>query len=369
MRKRHNTLNDTIFRNSKYMKVVNEQVGCKDFSKEYKKQYEFMLDTFSTLILINNAFFSDSNLSISDKVENALNVMEQYLYEDYNESEKAKYSVRTIQSIPEKHCTHLYREISNWYELFGTLTSNNLSNNYTLKNILNELEKEINRLSNLGFDDMVKENISYKKNKDSNYKLYLCAFDSLNVNSEELIEEYKKNFEETYGLFLSSAELEEICFIYTLIAKANNGIVKMLYDTTFKTYNITASSSPQEVYNTYLETLHINNNSFSKLEATYFVFTASLIYENVCKRFGVTFDEMISNFDFYFFIERIESIIKQNELSIHYDLINKLVKDLEQVYDKIIKSLENNNKKELVSAFQIITNVIDRNKKYFIRIS
>ena len=34
-----------------------------DFRKEYKGQYDFMLDTYSTLILLNNCFFSDSNLS------------------------------------------------------------------------------------------------------------------------------------------------------------------------------------------------------------------------------------------------------------------------------------------------------------------
>lgn len=51
---RHNTLNDTIFRNSRYIKFLNENLGIEDFRKEYKEQYDFILDTFSTLILLNN---------------------------------------------------------------------------------------------------------------------------------------------------------------------------------------------------------------------------------------------------------------------------------------------------------------------------
>ena len=47
MRKRHNTLNDNIFRNSKYINVVNRITNC-DFRKEHKEQYDFMFDTFST---------------------------------------------------------------------------------------------------------------------------------------------------------------------------------------------------------------------------------------------------------------------------------------------------------------------------------
>ena len=74
MRKRHNTLNDNIFRNSKYINIVN-RITNSDFRKEYKEQYDFMLDTFSTLIYLNNCFFSDSNLGLKDKIENAITII------------------------------------------------------------------------------------------------------------------------------------------------------------------------------------------------------------------------------------------------------------------------------------------------------
>ena len=89
MRKRHNTLNDNIFRNSKYMDVVNRITNC-DFRKEHKEQYDFILDTFSTLISLNNCFFSDSNLSKQDKIENAITIIEKYLYLNLDETENKK---------------------------------------------------------------------------------------------------------------------------------------------------------------------------------------------------------------------------------------------------------------------------------------
>ena len=52
----HKTLSDDNFRNSKYIEIVNKQMGCDDFSKSYQKEYSIMLD-----IELYNCFFSDSN--------------------------------------------------------------------------------------------------------------------------------------------------------------------------------------------------------------------------------------------------------------------------------------------------------------------
>ena len=77
MGNKHRVLNENTFRNSKYIQVVNKQIWCNDFkkfcedNKDYKGQFDFMLDTFKTFILLRNCFFCDSNLSINDKVENA----------------------------------------------------------------------------------------------------------------------------------------------------------------------------------------------------------------------------------------------------------------------------------------------------------
>lgn len=57
MGKRHNTLTDDIFRNSKYIRTLEQVLEIEDFRKEYKEQYDIMLDVYKTLITINNIFF------------------------------------------------------------------------------------------------------------------------------------------------------------------------------------------------------------------------------------------------------------------------------------------------------------------------
>ena len=61
MGKRHNTLSDDIFRNSKYIATLEKELEIDDFKKESPDQYEIMLNVYKTLILVNNIIFADSN--------------------------------------------------------------------------------------------------------------------------------------------------------------------------------------------------------------------------------------------------------------------------------------------------------------------
>ena len=95
---KHRLIDTNDFRNSKYMQVVNKQVGCKDFKRfcdeneEYKGQFDFMVDTFKTFVLLKNCFFSDSNLSLNDKVEKAQKIIGKYLFSDFTNLLMSKFS-------------------------------------------------------------------------------------------------------------------------------------------------------------------------------------------------------------------------------------------------------------------------------------
>ena len=80
MEERQTKLTDVIFKNSKYIDTIQKTYNIKNFKKEHAKQYSFMFDTFQTLILLNNCFFSDSNISMSEKVGNALTISEELIY-------------------------------------------------------------------------------------------------------------------------------------------------------------------------------------------------------------------------------------------------------------------------------------------------
>lgn len=359
---RHNTLNDTIFRNSKYMEVVNTQVGCKDFKKEYEEQYNFMLDTFKTLILLNNSFYSDSNISLADKVANALDIMEAYLYID---TDKKKYSVRFIQSIIEKHSTHLYRIIEEWYITLEHLTPKDLTTTNYVKSIMEEIEKEMTRLESVGFDDMVKGSIDYKKNKNSNYKIYISRFDSLNTEYSTFVEVYKNEYNERHTNTLTYDNLTDIGLIYTLVAKANNGIVITLDDKSNKDYNLNENSTPKDYYEAYLDSLNIGvDDTFYKLSANAFMINFELVSSNV----SLSTNDIINNFDMFYFLEMMN---RKKDFTTIDDEANKVLDDLKQVYEIITKTPTSQD--DMLGNFKVgydmIQKIIDRYQDYYIRVS
>ena len=57
----HKKLDEDNFNNSKYIEVLNKELGCDNFRKNYPKEFEIMLDIFQKFIELYNCFFADSN--------------------------------------------------------------------------------------------------------------------------------------------------------------------------------------------------------------------------------------------------------------------------------------------------------------------
>lgn len=383
MGNKHKVLNENTFRNSKYIQVVNKQIGCNDFkkfcenNKDYKGQFDFMLDTFKTFILIRNCFFCDSNLSMNDEVENAQKIIGKYLFSDFdeennetiNDNGKNKYSVRFIQNVCEKYSTHLYRRINEWY--FDYLDNYTLSSN--IKPVLDDIEEEMTRLEKVGFDDYVKENINFKKNKDSNYKIYISKFDSLYSDSQAFEEEFIKEYNDNHITPLTDDELSNIYLVYTLIAKCCNGITILLENKPIEEFTLNERTTPTELFNIYLSQLNLNQDRYDfRMEALQFMLQTNLIYPNCAKR-GLSFNEMMNNFNIYYFLVKMGEIINDKEFKITDEQIQKNFKDLKEIYNIIhspIKSsdevLENYRK-----ASTLIYNLISKKRiaNYFIRVS
>ena len=383
MGNKHKVLNENTFRNSKYIQVVNKQIGCDDFKKfcesnnDYKGQFDFMLDTFKTFILIRNCFFCDSNLSINDEVENAQKIIGKYLFSDFdeennetiNDNGKNKYSVRFIQNVCEKYSTHLYRRINEWY--FDYLDNYTLNSN--IKPVLDDIEEEMTRLEKVGFDDYVKENINFKKNKDSNYKIYISKFDSLYSDNQAFEAEFIKEYNDNHITPLTDDELSNIYLVYTLIAKCCNGITILLENKPIEEFNLNERTTPTELFNIYLSQLHLNQDRYDfRMEALQFMLEASLIYPNCAKR-GLSFNKMMNNFDIYYFLIKMVEIINDKEFKITDEQIQKDFKDLKEIYDIIhspVKSVEEtleHYRKALTLTYNLISK--KRIANYFIRVS
>ena len=111
MGKRHNTLSDDIFRNSKYINTLEQALEIDDFRKEYKEQYDIMLDVYKTLITLNNIFFADSNKNKKEKTDEIIDTIEKVIYKSIDD-DRAKYSVRTIKALVDSNTRLLYSKYS-----------------------------------------------------------------------------------------------------------------------------------------------------------------------------------------------------------------------------------------------------------------
>lgn len=380
---KHRVLEKNDFRNSKYMQVVNKQVGCKDFkkfcdeNKEYKGQFDFMADTFKTFILLRNCFFSVSNLALHDKVENAQKIIGKYLFSDYDEKTnetiseegKIKYGVAFIRNVCERYSTHLYRRIKEWY--FEYLNDYTLGTN--IDSVLDDIEKEMNILEKVDFDDYVKENINFKKNKSSNHKIFISKFDSLYSRFDEFTNEFVKEYNDNHITPLNDDELGRVALIYKLMAKCCNGITTLLENKPEENLNINERTTPTELFNIYLNQLNFNETRFDfKMEATQFMLEASMLSAH-CKLRGISFNQMMNNYDMYYFFEKMQSVVNKDDFIITDGQIQKDLKNLRGIYDIVHTPVK--NPEETLELFKeastLIFNLIGKKRiiNYFIRIS
>ena len=377
MGKRHNTLTDDIFRNGKYIRTLEQVLEIEDFRKEYKEQYDIMLDVYKTLITINNIFFSDSNKSKKQKQNEIIDTLEKVIYKSIDD-DRAKYSVRTIKGLIDSNTRLLYNKFNEWYE--------NLSyNEKYYDNLKLEVEEEMDILDNIDFDNIVKNDLRYQKNKNSNYKIYVSKFDYLYPNHKKELDNYKQNFYDIYGIELNEKETNEICLIFRLVAYGNNGLVKLLYDNAID-FGLYDKSIPNDYFNAYLKSLNINmenNNDYNKCRDVFFnefVETVDTMTKLILKKYEnnhikeiggeLSLNEFVFNYDLYFFYLNMELITTKYNFTIKSDLLLKIIKDLKEVYRLIYDNVPKMaNETQVKEALKKIQAIIDRNKNLFERLS
>ena len=378
MGKRHNTLSDDIFRNSKYINTLEQALEIDDFRKEYKEQYDIMLDVYKTLITLNNIFFADSNKNKKEKTDEIIDTIEKVIYKSIDD-DRAKYSVRTIKALVDSNTRLLYNKYSEWYEKLS------YNENYfdTLKS---EIEQEITTLENIGFDNVVKGSLLYEKNKNSDYKIFVSKLDYLFPNNKDVWKEYKQNFYDTYGIQLTDREKNDIYLIFKLIAYANNGIVKLLFQDEIIDFELTIQDNAEDYFKAYLTSLNIDikdnkkfmnkaDNFLNELLITNNVIMEQLENdtknEHIIEISHIEIEPFIANYDLYFFYVNMEKITTGlYEFTIKADVVVKLVNDLKEIYNLMYDNVPTiTDEKQVQEAFGKVQNIIDRNKKMFERLS
>lgn len=378
MGKRHNTLSDDIFRNSKYINTLEQTLGIDDFRKEYKEQYDIMLDVYKTLITLNNILFADSNKNKKEKTNEIIDTIEKVIYKSIDD-DRAKYSTRTIKALIDSNTRLLYTKYSEWYEKLS------YNDNY-FDTFKSEIEEEMTRLENIDFDKVVKGSLIYEKNKNSNYKIYTSKLDYLFPNNGEVWKEYKQDFYDTYGITLNEQEINDIYFVYKLVAYANNGIVKLLYGYETSDIELTEKSNAEDYFKVYLKSLNIDikENKRYMSKANIFLdellITNNVIMEqlehNIQSKHIIEIGKQettpfVSNYDLYFFYVNMEKIkTGLYEFTIKTDFIVKIINDLKEVHSLIYDNVPTiTDEKQVQEALVKIQSITDRNKKMFERLS
>ena len=157
------------------------------------------------------------------------------------------------------------------------------------------------------------------------------------------------------------------------MTKCYNGITILLENKPIENFNLNERTTPTELFNIYLSQLNLNQDRYDfRMEALQFMLQASLIYPNCAKR-GLSFNEMMNNFDIYYFLVKMSEIINDKEFKITDEQIQKDFKDLKEIYDIIhspVKSVEEtleHYRKALTLTYNLISK--KRIANYFIRVS
>lgn len=338
MGKRHNTLSDDIFRNSKYIATLEKELEISDFKKESSDQYEIMLNVYKTLILVNNIIFADSNKNINDKIFEIELELEKCLFgNNDNDSEKYQYSTRTIKGLYDSNTRHLFNKFIEWYDY--------LMNINKLDQVKYDVEEEMKKLEDVNFDMVVKGGIEYEKNKDSNYKIFISKFNNLYTDYLAFKKQYK---DET------------------------------LFDKEPTDFQLNETSSPEEYYKAYLTLLHldIKDNELFKKNSEIFLNKIIVVSQRLTehlpkeKAFAIEMKDYINLFDYYYFIVSMKDII-DNKIDVVANnlLINKIINDLKEIYELITKDNEEKMISNYKEAFNKCQAIIERNKKYYERLS
>lgn len=387
---RHNTLSDDIFRNSKYINTLEQALEINDFKKEYKEQYDIMLDVYKMLITINNILFADSNKSINDKIYEMELEFEKMVGEQVEENEdedihfnqkekrKHKYSVRTLKGLIDSNTRYLFNKFVEWYDYLMDINK--------LDKVKEEVAEEMARLESIDFDKVVKGGLTYEKNKNSNYKIYTSKLDYLYPNNSDVWKEYEQDFYDTYGITLNKQEKNDIYFIYKLIAYSNNGIVKLLFQDEIKDFELTVKDNAEDYFKAYLTSLNIDikdNEKFMKKAGNFLnelFITNNVIMEqlendtkneHIIDISHIEIEPFVANYDLYFFYANMEKITSgMFEFTIKTDVIVKIINDLKEIYNLMYDNVPTiTNENQVQEAFSKVQNIIERNKKMFERLS
>lgn len=304
MGKYHNKLDKKYFNKSVYAKKFEETFNIK--LKDYPLQYDILLDTYNTILCVNNTLFSLNYIPINQKVVNLIHIIRSYLNKYKNKISKS-YDLQCIRFY--NNLENDLDELNEMKELHDTKKTT-----YNLRPLEQEMEEIIGILEMVNFDKLVdSKDLPYNKKPNDKlpkkYNLKIVNDLDLKVST---IYDYKKQ-EKLNNKFISdyfnktginlNEEQEQKDFIFdTLnrIKNINNAVVD---------YIIYKDKAVLNILNYFLE------NDYLKQDIS---FVKDITYINIFNKLKV-----------------ISNSIDESNIDIALTQIKELIEQFKELYERM----------------------------------
>lgn len=302
MGKYHNKLDKKYFNKSIYMRKFESTFGIK--IKDYPLQYELIFETYNTYIGVNNILFSLNYIPINQKVDNLINLINNYL---------TKYKNK-INKCYDSECILIYEglentldELNEMKELYTTKKTK-----YNLKSLEKDTEYFMTILDEVNFDKLIdSKDMPYNKKPNDKLpkKVNLKIIDNLDRKSSTLFDNNKQeqlnndfiiSYEKRTGINLNE-DIEQKHFIFDILNRIkdlNNSIVD---------YYIYNDKCLVNLFNYYLKEFLKQDISFVK----------DITYINIFNK-----------------LKNISNLIDNDNIDTAYSNIKELIEQFKDLYER-----------------------------------
>lgn len=301
----HNKLDKKYFNKSIYAKKFEETFNIK--LKDHPLQYDILLDTYNTILCVNNTLFSLNYIPINQKVDNLIHIINAYINK-YKNKIKKSYDLQ---------CISFYNGLENYLDELNEmkdLHDRNKKNTYNLKPFEKEMEQIIDILDKVNFDKLVdSKDIPYnKKPNDKLPKKYnLKIVNDLDIKAstiydaekqEKLNNKFINDYLKTTGINLNE-EQEQKDFIFDTLNRIkdlNNAIVD---------YIIYKDKAVLNIFNYYL------TNDYLKQDIS---FVKDITYINVFNK-----------------LKGVSNAINEDKIDIALEQLKDLIEQFKELYERM----------------------------------
>lgn len=298
----HNKLDKKYFNKSIYVRKFEKAFDIR--IKDYPLQYEIMLDTYNTFIIVNNILFSLNYMPTNQRVDNILHTLNSYL---------TKYKNKVKKSY-DSNCIRLYDSLENIFNELSEMKKEHETRkiNYNLKPVEKEVELLMNILIAVNFDMLVDSKTMpfEKKANDKLPKKVNCKIiDNINLLASTLYDEDKQkqlnddfinNYLKITGIDLNQ-EKEQRHFIFDTLNRIkdlNNALVD---------YYIYKDKAVLNIFNNAL-------NNYLTQDITY---VKDITYINIFNK-----------------LKDINKLLNADDIDNAYDKIKELLDQFKSVYER-----------------------------------